>query len=215
MKCGWIESLIPRYFEGVLDECQLNLINQHVENCEDCGLELGAVDRLLDLVDNVEIEYVFENPPSMEYPEEDAVDPRNISISLRYSFIEMPENDFEPRLDDQRIGYFTERITDLSSKEITPYADLINKWNLKKINQEDELSPPKKPIIFWIENTTPKELREYIKKGVLAWNDAFEKAGFINAIEVKIQPNDADWDAGDIRYNVLRWTSSPNPPFGG
>ena len=164
---------------------------------------------------DVEIEYVFENPPSMEYPEEDAVDPRNISISLRYSFIEMPENDFEPRLDDQRIGYFTERITDLSSKEITPYADLINKWNLKKINQEDELSPPKKPIIFWIENTTPKELREYIKKGVLAWNDAFEKAGFINAIEVKIQPNDADWDAGDIRYNVLRWTSSPNPPFGG
>ena len=57
MKCGWIESLIPQYFEGVLDECQLDLINQHLENCEDCGLELGAVDRLLDLVDNVEIEY--------------------------------------------------------------------------------------------------------------------------------------------------------------
>ena len=30
-----------------------------------------------------------------------------------------------------------------------------------------------------------------------------------------MQPDDADWDAGDIRYNVLRWTSSPNPPFGG
>ena len=42
---------------------------------------------------------------------------------------------------------------------------------------------------------------------------AFEKAGFKNAIEVKIQPDDADWDAGDIRYNVLRWTSSPNPPL--
>ena len=27
--------------------------------------------------------------------------------------------------------------------------------------------------------------------------------------------DDADWEAGDIRYNVLRWTSSPNPPFGG
>ncbi|NNE06100.1 MAG: hypothetical protein HKN15_10300, partial [Xanthomonadales bacterium] len=32
---------------------------------------------------------------------------------------------------------------------------------------------------------------------------------------VKVQPDDAEWDAGDIRYNVLRWTSSPNPPFGG
>ena len=49
----------------------------------------------------------------------------------------------------------------------------------------------------------------------MAWNLAFEKAGFKNAIEVKIQPDDAEWDAGDIRYNVLRWTSSPNPPFGG
>ena len=50
---------------------------------------------------------------------------------------------------------------------------------------------------------------------MLAWNLAFEKAGFIDAIEVDVQPDDADWDAGDIRYNVLRWTSSPNPPFGG
>ena len=59
------------------------------------------------------------------------------------------------------------------------------------------------------------EWREVIKEGVLAWNEAFEKAGFKNAIEVKVQPDDAEWDAGDIRYNVLRWTSSPRPPFGG
>ena len=59
------------------------------------------------------------------------------------------------------------------------------------------------------------EFRETIKDGVLAWNKAFEKAGFNNAMVVKIQPDDADWDAGDVRYNVLRWTSSPNPPFGG
>ena len=50
---------------------------------------------------------------------------------------------------------------------------------------------------------------------MLAWNTAFEAAGFKNAIEVKIQPDDATWDAGDIRYNVLRWTSSPDPVFGG
>ena len=164
---------------------------------------------------DVEVEYVFENPPSYEYELEDAADPRNISISLRYSFIQMPENDFEPRIADQRIGYFTDRITNLTSKDLTPYGDLINKWNLQKKNPEKDLSEPVKPITFWMENTTPIELRPYIKEGVLAWNAAFEKAGFINALEVKIQPDDADWDAGDIRYNVLRWTSSPNPPFGG
>jgi hypothetical protein len=49
----------------------------------------------------------------------------------------------------------------------------------------------------------------------LRWNEAFEKAGFKNAVEIRVQPDTADWDAGDIRYNVLRWTSSPTPPFGG
>ena len=164
---------------------------------------------------DVEIEYVFENPPSYGYEAEDAVDPRNISISLRYSLIEMPDNDFEPRLADQRVGYFTERITDLTSVDLTPYNDLINKWDLQKKNPEEALSEPIKPITFWLENSTPKELIPYIKEGVLAWNAAFEKAGFKNAVAVKVQPDDADWDAGDIRYNVLRWTSSPNPPFGG
>ena len=92
---------------------------------------------------------------------------------------------------------------------------MINKWRLIKKNPELELSEPVKPITWWIENSTPHEWRETIKNAVLQWNIAFEKAGFKNAIEVKTQPDDADWDAGDIRYNVLRWTSSPNPPFGG
>ena len=63
MKCGWIENLIPQYCEDILDEYQLNLVTQHLENCEDCGLELDAVDRLLSLVENVEIEY----PPQAEW----------------------------------------------------------------------------------------------------------------------------------------------------
>ena len=120
-----------------------------------------------------------------------------------------------PRIEDQRIGFFSERKTNLSSTDITPYEDLINKWHLEKKDKDNEKSVPIKPITFWIENTTPYELRPIIKNAVLAWNIAFEEAGFIDAIEVKIQPDDADWSAGDIRYNVLRWTSSPNPPFGG
>ena len=162
-----------------------------------------------------EVEYVIESAPSYGYEAEDVADPRNVNVNIRYSFIEMPKNDFEPREANQSIGYFSERITDLTSTDITPYKDLIGKWNLKKKNPNEELSEPIKPITFWIENTTPYELRDYIKEGVLAWNIAFEAAGFINALEVKIQPDDAEWDAGDIRYNVLRWTSSPDPVFGG
>jgi len=162
-----------------------------------------------------EVEYVIESAPSYKYDGEDVADPRNVSIQVRYSFIEMPQNNFEPRIEDQAIGYFSDRVTDLSSKDVTPYKDLIGKWDLQKKDPEKELSEPIKPIVFWIENTTPLELRDYIKQGVLAWNAAFEEAGFKNALQVKVQPEDATWDAGDIRYNVLRWTSSPNPPFGG
>ena len=92
---------------------------------------------------------------------------------------------------------------------------MIHRWKLVKKNPEAAISEPVTPITWWIENTTPLEWRETIKEGVLAWNVAFEKAGFKNAVVVKVQPDNADWDAGDVRYNVLRWTSSPNPPFGG
>lgn len=67
--------------------------------------------------------------------------------------------------------------------------------------------------MWWIENTTPQEFRPIIRDAALEWNRAFESAGFKNALEIYEQPDDADWDAGDIRYNVLRWTSSPTPPL--
>ena len=174
----------------------------------------SSINKVLNFPENTdfEINFVFSNPSNKPIENQDS---RNNSISLRFSFINYPENNFETRIEDQRIGFFSERKTNLSSTDITPYEDLVNKWHLEKKDKNKEKSVPVKPITFWIENTTPYELRPIIKKAVLAWNIAFEEAGFLDAIEVKIQPDDADWEAGDIRYNVLRWTSSPNPPFGG
>ncbi|MEM1140090.1 MAG: zinc-dependent metalloprotease, partial [Pseudomonadota bacterium] len=97
----------------------------------------------------------------------------------------------------------------------TPYADLIERWHLQKKDPALELSEPVEPIVFWIENTTPFEFRDIVRDAVLRWNIAFEAAGIKNAIVVKTQPDDADWDAGDIRYNVIRWASSPDPFFAG
>ncbi len=162
---------------------------------------------------DVVVNYVYDGAP---LPASAAVtDSRNVTIKVQHSFIAMPDTEFEPRLDDYRVGFFTDRVTDQTDPGPTPYRDLVNRWRLVKKDPEAELSDPVKPITWWIENTTPVEYREIIKEGALAWNQSFEKAGFTNAIEVKVQPDDADWDAGDIRYNVLRWTSSPIPPFGG
>ena len=128
----------------------------------------------------------------------------------------MPQNQYQPRFEDVRVGDFTTQVSDMTTPDdVTPYRDLIHRWNLVKKNPDQGISEPTEPIVWWIENTTPLEFRDAIKEGVLAWNRAFAHAGFHNAVQVKIQPDDAAWDAGDIRYNVLRWTSSPNPPFGG
>ena len=161
------------------------------------------------------VQYVYDNPSPQHRGSDGVTDPRSVNITLRHSFIEVPDNDYTPRFEDPRIGYFTTQVTDMTSPNITPYRDLIHRWDLKKKYPDKIFSEPEKPVVFWIENTTPEEFRPAVEEGVLAWNKSFKKAGFINAVQVKTQPDNATWDAGDIRYNVLRWTSSPNPPFGG
>ena len=142
-------------------------------------------------------------------------DSRNVSIMVQHSLVRMPDDNYVSRSDDSRIGYFTTQSNHMTSLDQVNYRDFINRWRLEKKYPNEKLSDPIKPIIYWIENTTPLEFRQIIKDGVESWNIAFNAAGFTNAIQVKIQPDTADWDAGDIRYNVLRWTSSPNPPWGG
>lgn len=167
---------------------------------------------------DVEVEYIFEDPaPRHDLLEgaDEITDARNVAVRVMHSFIKMPENDFQARFDDPRVGYFGEKITDLTSNSATPYRDVITRWNLVKKDPTAEISEPVEPIVWWMENTTPVEWREMIKTAAEKWNQSFEKAGFRNALVVRLQPDDADWDAGDIRYNVLRWTSSPTPPFGG
>ncbi|MCA0910748.1 zinc-dependent metalloprotease [Qipengyuania gaetbuli] len=164
---------------------------------------------------DIRVEYVFDNPKPFHFGGADITDARSVAILVQHSFLKMPAPGFEPRADDFRVGYFTNQKTDLTSVEHAPYRDVINRWRLEKKDPSAAVSDPVKPITFWIENTTPRELRGTIRDATLAWNEAFEAAGISNAIEVQIQPDDASWDAGDVRYNVMRWTSSPRPPFGG
>jgi len=52
----------------------------------------------------------------------------------------------------------------MTSTESANYRDLIHRWNLEKKDPSAAKSEPVKPITWWIENTTPKEHRETIKK---------------------------------------------------
>ncbi len=164
---------------------------------------------------NVIVSYTYDNGQPVNYGGAAVANGRYSIMVMQHSFIEMPDEGFEIRYDDFRVGFFSEQLTDMTSPDYTPYLDPIQRWRLVKKDPSAEISEPLNPITFWLENTTPEEYRVPLMRGVLAWNSAFEKAGFKDAIVVKIQPDDADWDAGDVRYNVIRWVSSPTPNYGG
>ena len=191
-------SPLPSFSLGTLnkDKCKYISIKSYPKNTD------------------VLVEYVYDNASPSVHGGSALADDRYVSIRVQHSWIELPENNFQPRRDDPRIGFFTRARNDMTSASPTPYKDMIDRWNLVKRDKSAALSEPVEPIVWWIENTTPLEYRETIKNAALSWNTAFEKAGFKDAIQVNVQPDTATWDAGDIRYNVLRWTSSPSPQFG-
>tara|TARA_B100001175_G_scaffold309763_1_gene311910 strand:- start:10883 stop:13360 length:2478 start_codon:yes stop_codon:yes gene_type:complete len=195
------------------------------EYMEYYNLILGRPDKEKTYIDEVKnytkntsfkVRYGFYNPKPKPGGSIDSIaDKRYTFIDGLHLFIEMPDDNFEPRLADQRIGYFSEKVTDLSTYESNNARDLMNRWRLIKKDPEAEISEPVEPIVYWVENSTPEEIRPFVVKGIEGWNKAFEKAGFKNAIVAKIQPDDAEWDAGDVMYNVVRWASTPSPRYSG
>jgi hypothetical protein len=136
-------------------------------------------------------------------------DSRGATINVHYSISELPSTGYQPRLADDRVGYFLTAIKDFSKQgHEDQFVRYINRWDLQKADPSAELSPPKKPIIFWLEKTVPFKYRKAIRDGILEWNNAFEKVGFTSAIEVRQQPDNAEWDPEDIRYNTFRWITS-------
>ena len=166
--------------------------------------------------DNTEIEVVShfqtDSPPKITVAT--LPDARSFQHTYRYSISELPESDYKPRLADERVGYFTTPYQDYTSVlREDAYVHQINRWHLEKAEPKFKQSPPKKPILFWLENTIPIEYRDAVSEGVLVWNSAFERIGFKDAIEVEQQPDDADWDAADVRYSVIRWMVAPGRGF--
>nr|WP_199080250.1 zinc-dependent metalloprotease [Pedobacter sp. ASV19] len=163
---------------------------------------------------DVVVELAYDNPMPLNGGGKDITDARYIRVKMQHSFLEVPKNDFRPRRDDPRVGYFGSEVDNLTSLSSTPYKDFISRWNLKKKDPSAALSEPVEPIVFWIENTTPLEYRPIIKEAGEKWNEAFEKAGFKNAVVMKQMPDTATWDPADIAYNVIRWVSSAYPSYG-
>ena len=140
--------------------------------------------------------------------------PYSMIHTYHFSLSALPETGYMPRLADDRIGYFQTLYQDYTNLNTeTPYVRYIDRRQLEKAFPDSAISPPKEPIVYWLENTIPEEYREYVKEGVLLWNRAFEKIGFRDAIVVKQMSDTASWDPADIRYSTIRWVVFPGQTY--
>ncbi|MEX2138122.1 MAG: zinc-dependent metalloprotease, partial [Pirellulales bacterium] len=158
---------------------------------------------------NMEVQVAATYASSGFFDLDSVADSRGATINVHYSISALPQTGYRPRMADDRVGYFLTVTKDYSNKtDDDRFVRYINRWDLQKADPSAEISPPKKAIIFWLEKTVPFKYRAAIRDGILEWNKAFEKAGFVDAIEVRQQPDNPEWDAEDINYNTFRWITA-------
>lgn len=159
--------------------------------------------------DNMEIEVAATYASGGTREFDTVADSRGVTINVHYSISRLPDTGYPPRLADDRVGYFLTVLKDFSRSEgLDRFVRYINRWDLRRADASAPLSPPKKTIVFWLESTIPFRYRQPIREGILEWNRAFEKVGIANAIEVRQQAPDAEWEPEDINYNTFRWITS-------
>jgi hypothetical protein len=142
-------------------------------------------------------------------------DPRSLFVTLHYSLSKLPDAPMAPRRADARVGYFDTVVQDFSDDLArTPKLRYITRWNLQKKDPNAEMSEPVKPITYWLDRTIPDKYRDAIRGGILEWNKAFERIGFKDAIVVKVQPEDADFDTLDVNRASVRWMTNSTVSFG-
>ncbi len=127
-----------------------------------------------------------------------------ITLRMHHSFVELPDNNYQPRQYDIRSGYFGTTYFDYGSDISEPIQKMIiNRHRLFKKDPTAAMSEPVKPIIYYLDNGTPEPIRSALLEGARWWNQAYEAAGYKNAFQVKVLPDSAD--PMDIRYNMINW----------
>jgi len=139
-----------------------------------------------------------------------------LTFQMNHSIIALPENPMPVRYTDHRVGWFSLEKYNYSSKALkSDNYRVAVRWRMEPKDEaaylRGELVEPKKPIVFYLDPATPLKWRPYFKKGIEDWNQAFEKAGFKNAVIAKDPPTkeeDPDFSPEDVRYSVVRYVAS-------
>ena len=128
----------------------------------------------------------------------------SVSVKQHHSFVALPDVPFIPRNFDPRSGAIPFSYYDYSTPVETSTRKVYAlRHRLEKTDPNAAQSKAKEPIVYYLDNGTPEPVRSALLEGGSWWNEAFEAAGFIDAFQIKMLPDDAD--PLDVRYNVIQW----------
>src|SRR5690606_37326691 len=120
-----------------------------------------------------------------------SVTPTTEAVTLRQhvSFVELPDGNYEPRLNDPRAGYggitYVDFSVPIGESMVKRY---LRRHRLEKKDASATVSEPIKPIEYWVDSGAPEDVKQALLDGARWWADAFEAAGFRNAFKVDVLP---------------------------
>lgn len=127
-----------------------------------------------------------------------------MSVRMRYSFVELPDADYQPRAYHPMSGYLSDEYRDYATPFNQPLVQrFILRHRLQKVHPGPAPSEVVKPITYYLDPGVPEPIRSALLDGARWWETAFTRAGFINGFKVELLPVDAD--PQDIRYNMIQW----------
>jgi hypothetical protein len=133
-----------------------------------------------------------------------APDGHAVTLRQHLALVALPNDGYEPRAWDPRVGYFGISFNDYGQPIQRPLqVRWIARHRLERMNPSDPNSPIKNPIIYYVDRGIPEPLRTATLQGVGWWTEAFERAGLHGAFKVQLLPEGVD--PMDIRYNVVQW----------
>jgi len=141
-------------------------------------------------------------------------DPRSFFVGFQYNFMPLPETPMAARPADERLGHFTVSRVDYTD-DLSPKlrSHFVTRWRLEKKDPKADVSEPKEPVTYWLDKNIPEKYRKSVAAGILEWNKAFERAGFRNAIVVRQQTEQDDFDTADSRHASIRWFTGADIGF--
>ena len=172
----------------------------------------------------VETNYSYKRLGTSDKNDSDVLaDGRSLPLKVVFNLYEISDKgDYQPRPADPRVGFFIngqlsagrtgfESFDDEAAAD--PRVTYINHWNLHRADPNARVSAPTQPITFYIDTSVPQKYRPIVREAILAWNKPFERLGYVGAIVVRDAEGVAGYDHADMRFNTIRWNTSP--PSGG